>query len=98
MANRNLKWFKRGLDSALSVGKSIIPPAVNFLVAYIVIQLADQKTWGQFVEVLIFTSLCSMFVSFGIKGGFIGSMISNWAMLIAYVVVFRKKLKSSENV
>jgi O-antigen/teichoic acid export membrane protein len=68
MASAKLKWFGRGLNSALSAGRSLISPAVNFLVAYIVIQLADQKTWGQFVEVLIFTSLCSMFVSFGIKG------------------------------
>lgn len=67
MASAKLKWFGRGLDSALNTGRFLISPAVNFLLAYWVIKTSGQWVWGQFVEVLIFTSLSGMFVSFGIK-------------------------------
>jgi O-antigen/teichoic acid export membrane protein len=67
MTTAKLKWFRRGLYSALSAGRSILPPAINFAVAYLVIQLSGQSSWGQFVEVLIFTSLANMFIAFGIK-------------------------------
>jgi O-antigen/teichoic acid export membrane protein len=67
MASTKLKWFSRGTTSALSAGRSMIPPAINFAAAYLVIQLEGQTSWGQFVDVLIFTSLANMFIAFGIK-------------------------------
>lgn len=51
----------------LNTGRLLISPAINFLLAYWVIKVAGQAAWGQFVDVLIFTSLSGMFLSFGIK-------------------------------
>ncbi|MFT4681524.1 MAG: O-antigen/teichoic acid export membrane protein [Flavobacteriales bacterium] len=67
MTTAKLKWFTRGFDSALSAGRSIIPPTINFVLAYLVIKKSGQPTWGQFVDVLIFMSLSGILVSFGIK-------------------------------
>lgn len=45
----------------------LIAPLVNFTIAYIVIQQSGQAVWGQFVETLIFISLATMIIAFGIK-------------------------------
>ena len=62
-----LKWKNRAKDSALSTIKALLPPLVNLVAAYIVIQANGQESWGAFVEVLIFVSLTSMLLSFGVK-------------------------------
>ncbi|MGB0916429.1 MAG: polysaccharide biosynthesis C-terminal domain-containing protein [Flavobacteriales bacterium] len=67
MASAKVKWFGRGLSAVLNTGRLLISPAINFLLAYWVIKVAGQAAWGQFVDVLIFTSLSGMFLSFGIK-------------------------------
>jgi O-antigen/teichoic acid export membrane protein len=97
MASTKLKWFSRGFDSALSAGRSMIPPAINFAAAYLVIQLSGQSSWGQFVDVLIFTSLANMLIAFGIKDyvlrqaslqpGQIGSLIKSGTLVRLVVLV-----------
>lgn len=67
MTKQKTKWFNRGIDSVLSSLRVLIVPLVNFTAAYIVIQQSGQAVWGQFVQTLIFVSITSMFLGFGIK-------------------------------
>ena len=67
MTGQTTKWFKRGFDSVLSAVRVLLVPLVNFTAAYIVIRQSGQAIWGQFVDALIFMSLASMFLGFGIK-------------------------------
>lgn len=62
-----LKWTNRAKDSVLSAFRSLLPPMVNLIAAYLVIQSNGQAAWGAFVEVLIFISITGMFLSFGLK-------------------------------
>lgn len=51
----------------MSALRAFVPPAINFMLAYLVIQLNGKSGWGEFVDVLIYTSVSNMFISFGIK-------------------------------
>jgi O-antigen/teichoic acid export membrane protein len=97
VTSQKTKWFNRGFDSALSAVRILIVPIINFVAAYIVIHESGQAVWGQFVEALIFMSLASMFLGFGIKdyvlreaslnGGKLGELVKSGLLVRALILI-----------
>lgn len=94
-------YFGLGVEIVVVGGLFVLPV---FFFSPLVYKFLGNKMEKPVLYVTLFGALMNAVFSYllilklGIIGAFIGSMISNWAMLIAYVVMFRTKLKSSENV